>query len=337
VGKPVLRDNLLYLMVFGPGTGESIVLRLPGDPQPVWCVVDSCSIDGASPADRVLDEYDARLSLLVLSHPHDDHATRFVDLFRRLTDSGRVGAAWPRLPEESWGASLRARSHHLRGAAEDAVAGILQHWQSSPAQRWEMARGQCERLGTCRVRVLNPDRAVHAAGFPQNINRLSTALLIEWQDCRLLIGGDVENPDWSDIQAAGYGLDHAGCKVPHHGSSRAHHSAWLNGDKRRGWCITPWHAGRLPWSTAGDMRRLLAAVESVHLTSGVGMPRRAPAGNVQKHGTGAEAPGMKLLGDIELERVELPADHWAHYVVLGFDAAGRVVDTQFGAGSVSLS
>jgi len=40
------RKGLLYLIVYGPGFGESIVLR---DPAGAWIVVDGCLANGGSP------------------------------------------------------------------------------------------------------------------------------------------------------------------------------------------------------------------------------------------------------------------------------------------------
>ena len=337
VARPILCDNLLYLIVFGPGTGESVVLRIPDDPRPVWCVIDSCSVARANPACRILDEYDAGLSLLVLSHPHDDHANRFVELLPHLTDGAKVGAAWPRLPDESWAASLEARKHHVKGSAEDAVAGILHEWESGPKLRWEMARGQSERIGSCRVQVLNPDTTAYTNGFPANVNRLSTALLIEWRDCRLLLGGDVEIADWIAIQDVGCPTKHHGCKVPHHGSKGAQQSSWLQGIGPRAWCLTPWKKGQLPWGTGGDVSALLAANRPIHLTSAAGMANSMADAKVEKHGAATAVTETVVLHDMVLEMADQPDDEWANYVALGFDAAGSVVDTQFGTGSVSLS
>ena len=68
----VLASEALYVFVLGPGTGESIVLRLPsGD----WVVIDSYKPSMDVPlAVHVLKKYEVRkLGALVLTHPHEDH------------------------------------------------------------------------------------------------------------------------------------------------------------------------------------------------------------------------------------------------------------------------
>ena len=336
MGQPVLRDGLLYLVVFGPGTGESVVLRIPGDPEDVWCVIDSCAIGHANPAKRLLAQCGACLSLLAISHPHDDHAARFAELMPFLAGNARLGVAWPRLPDENWDQSLDARRHHLKGSAEGALAAILRAWQDTPARKWEMSRGQDVPIGACSIEVLNPDLPSHAAKFPQKVNRLSTALLVTWQGCRLLLGGDVEKDDWREIQKGGHSLVHHGCKVPHHGSANAWHASWMTGPANRAWCITPWHGKSLPWSTTGGVQGLLDANRPLHVTSDKGMTNLPSTCQAQRHPPHAAPAPQRLPGGMGLTPVSVPQDAWSNYVALGFDAQGTLADQQSGDGSVSI-
>jgi hypothetical protein len=313
-----------------------VVLRVPGEAEHAWCVIDSCAIAGTNPAKRLLERYDARISLLAISHPHDDHAVRFAELIPTLAHDAKVGAAWPRLPDESWEQSLSARRHHLKGSAEAAIASIHQCWQRAPARQWEMSRGQSVPVGACTIEVLNPDTSAHAAGFPAETNRLSTALLVAWKGCRILLGGDVEKDDWTAIQSSGRRVAHHGCKVPHHGSDGAWHQSWMVGGAACGWCITPWHAGQLPWSTPSGIQGLLSANRPLHVTSGVGM-NGVPSGcPVQQHPSGPSPATQQLAGGMTLAALSVPQDVWANYVALGFDAQGSLQDQQFGDGSISV-
>jgi hypothetical protein len=313
------------------------MLHIPGDSENVWCVIDSCSIANGNPASRLLREHNAQLSLLAISHPHDDHATRFVDLFSYLTDNATVGAAWPRLIDESWERSLNARKHHLKGSAEAAIAAVLSTWQSDPARKWEMMRGQDKDIGACHVQVLNPETSTYANDFPDSINRLSTALLIEWENCRILLGGDVEKSDWTDIQNAGYKVKHNTCKVPHHGAANAFHCSWLESEEERCWCITPWQGGRLPWGHGGDIDTLLNTDGSISVTSDVGMPSERQSQTTGQEDRKPTEPSADILGDIALQPVSRPTDAYANYIAFGFDSSGNLVDKQLGQGAVSLS
>jgi hypothetical protein len=331
-----LKSNLLYVIVFGPGTGESIVLHIPGDPSPIWCVIDSCRIAKANPACKLLDDYDARISLLAISHPHDDHATGFDDLFQRLEANAYVGAAWPRLPEETWTESLDARRHLLKGSSEAAVAAIMGHWLSGTVQPWEMSRGQARQLSCCDIRVLNPISPAYAHCFPRNTNLLSTALLIEWEDCRILLGGDVEKSDWQGIQSSGFCVAHQACKVPHHGSDSAFHSSWMAGSRTRCWCITPWHGKRLPWGNGAGVKSLVAGGNPVYMTSSEGLSPNLPSRTITVHGGGTTPLPTAVVPGVSLTPHSLPADALSKFVALGYDGCGNLADTQFGDGSASI-
>lgn len=76
------RDDTLFIACFGPGFGESIVIRVPPDN---WIVVDGCQENKLSPAVELLDEAEANSRLVLLSHPHLDHVhgldkVRYVEL-----------------------------------------------------------------------------------------------------------------------------------------------------------------------------------------------------------------------------------------------------------------
>ncbi|HMJ02807.1 MAG TPA: MBL fold metallo-hydrolase, partial [Conexibacter sp.] len=101
-GLPSLPLGRLSLTVFGPGFGESSMI---GVPHGEWIVLDSL-IDpstGANPALELLREHDARPTIVVLTHPHDDHAAGFTASSNRrdvdssaayLPASGRRRILW---------------------------------------------------------------------------------------------------------------------------------------------------------------------------------------------------------------------------------------------------
>src|SRR5690348_10401793 len=73
-----LKADLFHVVLFGPGYGESIAVRVPPDR---WIIVDSLRFGAErNPALELLISAGARWSCLVLSHPHDDHAQGFPSL-----------------------------------------------------------------------------------------------------------------------------------------------------------------------------------------------------------------------------------------------------------------
>ncbi|WP_018871246.1 MBL fold metallo-hydrolase [Thioalkalivibrio sp. ALgr3] len=125
-----LKDDLIYCIVFGPGYGESTLLRTPDQR---WIVVDGCRLpgagDGVSPAERVLSENRAHWSAVVFTHPHEDHAMGLDDVLAMEGPSGLVGCCPVALSSSAaWMDSMDAEVHLRRGAVGP--------W----SRRWPVAR-----------------------------------------------------------------------------------------------------------------------------------------------------------------------------------------------------
>ena len=94
---------------------------------------------------------------------------------------------------------------------------------------------------------LHPVRPVDPAQWSDDPNTISSAMLVEWHDLRLLLGADVPSSEWPGIAEAFPDLNHhAAMKVPHHGSRGAIHPLFANGDPERFWIITPFYPKQLP-------------------------------------------------------------------------------------------
>ncbi len=116
-----LRDGLLYLIVYGPGYGESVVLR---DPAGTWIVIDGCVIDGRSPAAELLREHEAAWSCVILTHPHLDHALG-LDRVLEQPGAGPIACAAPAVRRpETWLHSADAETHLREGTVEHVLATI---------------------------------------------------------------------------------------------------------------------------------------------------------------------------------------------------------------------
>jgi hypothetical protein len=287
---PQLEPDRLQLLVFGPGTGELILVRAPpGD----WLVLDGCGTSGErSYALAVLSHYSQQdnVRFIAMTHPHEDHARGVAELVDALTQPERA-AGWPRLGmiwpsplDEAAGGDEQAQ---LRGArVRQALAAILDRWERRPSCRWELTRGDTRDLGDAKLRVLSPASAVRArflealaagdaAGFDKN--RIATAIEVTWRSHRVVLGSDlVEKPGkgWSAvIDFAPEVADHGTAKVAHHGSIRALHEPLLRHTARTGrsFVVTPFATQDLPrFDREGGVARLHEHAATVHLT---GLPR----------------------------------------------------------------
>jgi len=332
-----LRDDLLYLIVYGPGFGESVLLR---DPAGTWVVVDGCLTNHKSCPAELLDEHDASWSGVVLTHPHVDHVLGLDRVLER-PGAGPIGCAVPKLrAPESWQASLDPDTHLRRGTVEHVLSILHDRWTSDPACRWQMQRGDVRRLGQMELKVLHPSEELSASP-PADPNRLSTALLATWGNIRLLLGSDVPSLDWTEIAREFEGLgNHAALKFPHHGSHGAVHVSWGEGRRDRVWIVTPFSRGRgLPrYEDHHGLAWALEHVEKVHLT---GLPvkhelqGRVPYETSRAALLDGSAPlaATRTLGKLRFELRPEPTEENC-FVAAGFDPDGQLQDLQHGPGAV---
>lgn len=281
----VLDDVRLHLLVLGPGTGESLMLRIPPGE---WLVVDSFRRgDSGHVAAHALRRLRVRPRAVALTHPHEDHADGFVDLIDLQDDDGLVGCYEPFLRAEAWRESPDAARQLEQDAAESAIAGISRAWRRTEA-RWPLHVDAPDRaIGDATVRVLSPDDAAHQAVTGRaraDLNELSAAMLVKWRGVALLLGADLTVPGWRRVAARPENADvaqAAGYKVAHHGSSNAHHAIALGAQAApaRGLVLTPFNAGRKVPSFADgkDVDLLLRYGSSLNLTTaGVVTPPLGP-------------------------------------------------------------
>ena len=252
-----LAAGLLNVVVFGPGRGESCVVRLPNGE---LGVVDGCRKTN-DPTLALLESLrgpDSRLAFVALTHPHEDHYGGLAELLDRW--SGQVGEVWrtvygPRyakqllrfvsaqragkpglLPDES-------RSNELR----DVLSAFEDVWDTGTGKQlivgrslfkcaipdghpvevtaWGPADRDNERHNQALVRaVLARSREdTHPSVDP---NQASGALLVQWGEARILLAGDLlcgTRPD-SGWRAARSLADRPVqvVNVAHHASEEAH-------------------------------------------------------------------------------------------------------------------
>lgn len=304
---PELDPQRLWMWVFGPGVGELVVVRAPPGK---WLIIDGCRAKRVSYAERLLDYYEAEPDIVVLTHPHRDHAGGVADLVNRFADEDDPDS-WPLLgmiePPDTRGAGRAGdqQAAYEGGVVERAVAAIQTRWDRNPACRWAMEVGDRMDLGEAVITVLSPEPAARekaATAYRQDKrvewNEVSTALLLEWQSTRLVLGSDlVEKPGggWSAVlEPFRDARTHDGLKVPHHGSAQALLPALLDDSSRspRAWIVTPFASQRLPrFDRKGGMALLHEHERDVLLTA-------TPRAYDEQGG----APGQ-LVSRAELERV----------------------------------
>lgn len=339
-----LREDLLYLVVFGPGYGESIAVRVPPSS---WLIVDSLTAepDFIPPALAMMTEHGASWSALILTHPHEDHAAGW----RALLDSageGPVGCALPYVPPAtSWTHSDDAKTHLERGTVEDALAAVQYRWETEPESRWELVAGSEREFGDARVRVLHPDQgqldAAAAGDIPGDRNELASPVLVEWHDVRLLLGSDLPRRGWSRIAKHSSGLAaHHALKVAHHGSKGALHDSALKGPGRtRLWVATPFFRGRgLPcFDDKHGIAGLLKHNDEIVVTSLRDIPTEGPAKPprlTRQHIRDARGRAAKSVAGTKAKVLPRPGMDPEGWVAAGFSKDGTIVDVVYGNGAV---
>ena len=338
-----LRDDLLYLFTFGPGTGESVLIRIPPDK---WVVVDGCKDGKLVPAAETLRTNDASWSCVVFSHPHKDHAEG-LEAVLSLPGNGPVGCVRPILSNlDALQKSSDPHEHLSYGVVEQLLSKIDDMWEADPTKQWNVKQSDQQFIGDAVLTALHPDIATIESS-PRDPNALSTPILIEWREVKLLLGADLPSREWDALGQHFKGLEvHGGLKIPHHGSSGSVSVTFCGegGDRGRYWVLTPFSPQRLPrFGDAEGLALLLRHVDKVHMTA---LPQqRNLQGVVPYEATRidlrdglAPTPITTSLGTgVSATPFSSPSEMLRCYVIAGFNATGELQDLRYGPGSVTVN
>lgn len=345
---PRLPADGLSLVVFGPGFGESIVVRAPPDD---WLVVDSMRDRPTrrNPAAELLAEHDATASAIALTHPHEDHADGFATLIERWP-SAKVGLLPEHILHDEDRLSDPDLERALRGGkAEHAMAAALDAWEREPRRRWPLQPQSSLQLGEATVTVLGPStRAIERArsGSTVHPNALSGPMSVEWKQTRLILGADLPANEWQQLaqgKAAPGPGEHNALKVPHHGSRSAQPQLLAEPADGRGrsWILTPWKlgSGTLPrFDDDEGMALILSRVAQAHLTS---LPVALSRSQTQTATRTEILEGMQRerFGDdtMVLAYDAAPVSAEGAWVLLSYDASGELAAPSFGDASLTIT
>jgi hypothetical protein len=336
-----LHPEHLYLFIFGPGFGESILIRVPPDH---WILIDSCRIAHRPAAFHVFERYPGRKTCAVLTHCHRDHYPGFCDVLDE-GDWSHIGCSDLRVEHLASIGESADPEERQAGELEHLLATIRRNWEFRPTSRWWTWRSSSRLVGEAQLLSLHPEESAVRKDRRSPPNDLSTAILLEWKATRLLLGADVEHLHWTPICTEFGALgNHAAMKIPHHASLEALHEGILAGTPGRAWIVTPYNRGRrLPrFEDDQGLARLLRCENQVHLT---GLP--------YAHDRQMDAPCRATRTELRLgsrprpREFQLPggltgwalttSDDLSCYVVAAFDAEGKRVFLSHGPGTVEVT
>lgn len=327
-----LDPELLYLFVLGPGTGETVLLRIPPDK---WVIIDSYMNAGRPASEAVVDEFGGEIAAIVLTHPHEDHCMGFIELIDE-NENAVIGCVHPLEGTEGAGVPTDPMEL-LNQRRKPTYVRIWDEWKTAASRKWYTFRHNRLNVGNGSLISLHPVRPLQATDWRGSArNDMSSAMRLVWHDVTLLLGADVTNTAWPDIGAAFTDLaEHSALKVPHHASSEAIHDSYGRGDRNRLWIITPWALGRgLPQADDDHgLAKALKYVDTIQLTS---LPF--------SHNCDSESPCTTTRADLQSDSrptrtgpVTNDADVRAdRYVALAFDKDGTFRGRWNGAGTLDV-
>ncbi|MEK7239025.1 MAG: DNA internalization-related competence protein ComEC/Rec2 [Gemmatimonadota bacterium] len=211
---PAPSGDAMEVHMIDVGQGDAVAVRTP---RGRWLLFDAGRGDDKRDAGRTtivpyLRARGGALALFVLSHPHADHAGGAASVFRAMSPTGFLDAAFA-------GGSAPYRMS-LEVARKSGIA-------------WRRARsGEIVDVDGVRLRILAPD-SVWTVGL-KDPNLASVVVRLEYRGATMLFTGDAEAAEERWLLERAPALLRADLlKVAHHGSGTSSTEAWLDAVRPR--------------------------------------------------------------------------------------------------------
>ena len=293
--------------IFGPGSGECIVLHLGADE---WVVVDSC-VDAKSKRPVAIDylerlgvDIENKVSLVIATHWHDDHIGGLGDLFE-VCKNARFACSMA-MDCKEWNTLIEIYRNYFQagGSGIDELGQAMRELERRAARREVVAPKLCitgrvlrdrNDLLMAKISCLAPsDAAVVSmqtkiAGelLPRvgsrrlrvpvlRENDSSVVLAVTVGTASVLLGADLEERGrpglgWQAVldEHPANGQRFEGLKIPHHGSITGYHpKMWGHLMSSTGWAtVTPFNRQREPLPKRSDCIRILQMTNDAFITA----------------------------------------------------------------------
>ena len=163
----LLQPDLLYMLVIGPGTGETTLLRVPPDQ---WLIIDSFKCAKRPAAEWIVRKYGGQVAAIVLTHPHHDHFLGILELID-LYPSAKLGCVHPKDSGPA-GPVTPSPVTALKQGAKVTYDRVWDEWQRNDFRRWATFRGRSHNVSDATVTSLHPASPVDPASWSDDPNEI---------------------------------------------------------------------------------------------------------------------------------------------------------------------
>lgn len=191
-------DQRFHVYFLDVGQGDGILIKTPENHQIL--------VDGG-PGNFVLGElievmpfFDKSIDLVVLTHPHADHVSGLIEVLKRYhVDNVLITGVEYKSPE------------YTEFLNEISAQNVRVFWAEEDTDFV---------FGEVLVDVIYPERQINSDKFA-NINNSSIAMMIKFNDRKILLTGDLELEGEAKLIETGTNLEADIFKAGHHGSKTA--------------------------------------------------------------------------------------------------------------------
>ncbi len=315
--------------------GESIILIIPPN-QAV--VIDSLlhpQNTGDCPALDFLLDKNIEIAALVLTHPHKDHAEGFDRLVQHC--KGPIGCGKFFLDQVSL---YDPQGDYQQGSAAQGLASIKSRWDKEPSTVWQLETNSSVTFGNTTLTALHPSAS--QAREMKKANDLSTPILVEWKEARVVLGAELPKRFWSTVNSSFETTKHHAYKIAHHCSENNFEVGEFQGPRNRFWVATPCRRKPQPprFEDGQGVDLLLGCVDQVFLTSVLFEVEDRESGAVPRSRLRDLAEAVKTqrgFGGVEFVPQLEARDPQQAYVLASWDQDGRLVEVVRGLQSVIVS